>query len=126
MPITKDKKFRNSDIALSFCNKIMTGSKSIKLLEVEIDENLKKNINLDTLIIRTKIILPSVIRAFKFIDIDTRLLLYNAAVASHLNYDDVIWNQYPKLQESKLQSLQNTAAKPILNVKHATLFYLFF
>ena len=46
---------------------------------------------------------------------DSRKLLYNAVIASRLNYCDVIWDNCNQTSCNKLQTVQNRCARTILN-----------
>ena len=46
---------------------------------------------------------------------DSRKLLYNAAIASRLNYCDMVWHNCGAEYTNKLQTIQNKSARRILN-----------
>lgn len=54
-------------------------------------------------------------RSCKVLTIDSRKLLYNSAIASRLNYGDIIWDRCAIDSINKLQTIQNRCARRINN-----------
>ena len=54
-------------------------------------------------------------RSCKFLNIDTRKLLYNAVIASRFNYCDAIWDCCSVRNKQRLQTIQNKCARHILD-----------
>ena len=53
-------------------------------------------------------------RSCKWLTVDSRKLLYNAAIASRINYCDAIWDKCKQDTVKKLQTIQNRCARRIL------------
>ena len=56
-------------------------------------------------------------RAAKYINKDTAIILYNSAIASRLNYCDVIWSPTGTALQNNVQVIQNTAARRVLGAR---------
>ena len=54
-------------------------------------------------------------RSCRLLTEDSRKLLYNAAIASRLNYCDAVWDGCSSEFRDKLQTVQNRCARRILN-----------
>ena len=107
------KKFEN--VKISYNNKLIKQSTTIKLLGVTLDSKLNWNKHISNLIIRCKTSLRAFMRSTRYMDIDTKKMLYNAVIAARLNYADVIWGNCGTSYSNKLQTIQNIAARNILN-----------
>ena len=59
-------------------------------------------------------------RACSLLGQDSKRLLYNAAIASRLNYCDIIWDKCNQSSTKKLQTIQNRCARRILGSPSAT------
>ena len=56
----------------------------------------------------------------KMLTVESRKLLYNASVASRLNYCDVIWDMCNVNSSNKIQTIQNRCARRILDAAPGT------
>ncbi len=90
-------------------------SSKFKLLGVIIDSNLTWDDQIKHLLRSCKFALRAFRRGTNHMDIDSKKMLYNAAIASRLNYADVVWSQCNIQMSNKLQTIQNIAARHILN-----------
>ena len=54
-------------------------------------------------------------RSYRMLNTDTRKMLYNAIIASRLNYCDSIWDSCKMNNKNKIQTIQNRCARRILN-----------
>ena len=59
-------------------------------------------------------------RSCNYLKTDTRKLLYNAAIASRLNYCDTIWDKCGTRNKKRLQSIQNRCARRIVDARPGT------
>ena len=95
--------------------------KSIKVLGIHIDNELKWNKQVNEVNKRAKLAVRNLSRVNQLIPVKTSIILYNSLVASHFNYVDTVWTGCGSINKSKLQRTQNTAAKSILGLsKHAS------
>lgn len=96
-------------------------SKYIKILGMYIDDQL--NWNQQTQKVRKKAnnSIRNLHRINQLIPLKHRILLYNSLVASHYNYSDTVWSGCGVINEKKLQTTQNFAARSILGKsKHSS------
>ena len=87
----------------------------MKILGVTLSNNLKWETHTRNLINGLKFCYRSFCRSCKMLNTDTRKMLYNAAIASRMNYCDAIWDACNSNTRSKLQTIQNRCARRILN-----------
>ena len=100
---------------------IMVGGRRIeevgvaRVLGVKMDNGLTYESHLRELISNVKYRYRAFSRIARFLNEDTKLLLYNSVIACRLNYCDVVWNTGNKYMKDRLQTIQNRAARIILN-----------
>ncbi len=84
-----------------------------KYLGMYIDENLRWDHHIDTLV--KKILYKiGILRSLRnIVPIDTLKLMYNAIVLPHFDYADVVYNAASETQTFRLQRLQTRAARLI-------------
>ena len=94
----------------------LSPSSYIKVLGIHIDDQL--NWNQQTQKIRKKAnnSIRNLHRINNLIPLKHRILLYNSLVASHYNYCDTVWSGLGVVNEKKLQTTQNFAARSILGM----------
>ena len=88
---------------------------AITILGVTIGNDLSWDMHTAKLIGNLKHRFRSFSRSCKLLTIDSRKLLYNAAIASRLNYCDVIWDKCKQSSINKLQTIQNRCARKIMD-----------
>ena len=87
----------------------------VKILGVHLDENLKWTKHIQQTVKNVKYQYRAFSRAIKYLDRDTRLMLYNSSLASRFNYADCVWSHCSKRDGGALQTVQNMAARRIMN-----------
>ena len=112
------KRFRNIKIKVG--NKLMEDSSAIKILGVTITSNLTWDNHIKNLINNLKYCYRSFRRSCRFLSTDSRKMLYNAVIASRMNYCDMIWDKCSVSSRNKLQSIQNRCARTILGSRPGT------
>ncbi len=60
----------------------------------------------------------ALLRGTRFMDLESRKIMYNAVIASRLNYGDVIWNTCGPGATNKLQTIQNMIARRFLHIDY--------
>ena len=73
---------------------------SIKILGINITEDLNWDLYTNTLIGNLKHCYRSFHRSGKFLTTDSKKMLYNAAIASRTNYCDVVWDNCSQRSQS--------------------------
>ena len=94
---------------------VLQEKEKIKILGVTISNNLSWEAHTSNLIRNVKYCYRSFSRSCKYLTMDSRKLLYNASIASRLNYCDMIWDGCSVDIKNKLQTIQNRCARRILN-----------
>ena len=95
----------------------MEEKSTIKILGVTMSNNLTWNDHIMDLINRLKYCYR---RSCRFLSIYSRKMLYNAVIASRINYCDMIWDKCTINSRNKLQSIQNRCARTILGSRPGT------
>ena len=90
---------------------------SIKILGVQIDEQLNWNNQIQAVRKKATNSIRNLHRINQLIPLKHRVLLYNSLVATHYNYADTVWSGCGVTNEKKLQTTQNFAARSILGWK---------
>ena len=92
----------------------LQSSETVKFLGVWIDKNLTWNKHLSTLIVKLKQNLNLLKFSNKFLNKETKKLIYYAHIYSHLTYGILIWgNTINKSTINKIQKIMNTCFKLI-------------
>ena len=89
----------------------------IKVLGVHLEENLKWAKHIQIMLRNVKYQYRAYSRSIKYFDKDTRLLMYNSAIASRLNYADSIWSDCTLRDRGSLQTVQNMAIRRMVNAR---------
>ena len=92
----------------------LSPSKYVKILGIYIDEELSWNQQIQAVRKKACNSIRNLHRVNQLIPLKHRILLYNSLVASHYNYCDTVWSGCGVLNERKLQTTQNFAARSIL------------
>ena len=106
---------RFNHIKIAVNGKLIQEKEQVKILGVTLTNNLKWDTHTNNLINSLKYHYRSFSRSCRLLTIDTRKLLYNAAIASRMNYCDMVWDCCNLNVKKKLQSVQNRCARRILN-----------
>ena len=86
---------------------------SVKSLGIYIDENLTWHFHIDKLCKKIASAIGAIKRVKPFVPQSTLLSIYNSLVQSHFDYCSLVWGNCGKTSSSKLQKLQNRAARVI-------------
>ena len=92
---------------------IIVEKEQINILGVSLTSNLTWEAHTNKLIGNLRHRYRSFSRACKNLTVDTKKLLYNAAIASRLSYCDIIWDKCRINSANKLQTIQNRCARII-------------
>ena len=114
--ITNNQRRRVFDtIKISLGGKQIEEKENVKILGVTISKDLTWDMHTSNLINTLKYCFYSFSRSCKYLNYDTRIMLYNAVIASRLNYCDAIWDCCSVNSKHRLQTIQNRCARRILN-----------
>ena len=102
-------------VKISLGGKILQESANTKILGVNIGNELTWEVHTKTLQNKLKYFYRSFARSCRMLSQDSRVLLYNATIASRLNYCDTVWDGCGIEYTNKLQTIQNRCARRILN-----------
>jgi hypothetical protein len=106
-----------NNIQLSILNRILERVTSFKYLGLFIDEFLSWKIHIHHLINKVSCRLGVLRRVLQYLTADVTALLFNAMVQPLFDYCDTVWSSAINSDLSRLQKLQNRAARIILCVK---------
>ena len=112
-PIRMEEKFSHINVFVN--GKLIERESTLKILGVYFDQHLKWSQHVSVVRRNTKFQYRALARSMKYFDLDTRLMMYNAAIASRLNYADCIWNNCNRSDAALLQTIQNMAVRRIIN-----------
>ena len=99
----------------------LSPSKYVKILGIYIDDELNWNRQIQEVRKKACNSIRNLHRVNQLIPLKHRILLYNSLVASHYNYCDTVWSGCGVMNERKLQTTQNFAARSILGKsKHSS------
>lgn len=96
-------------------NSALVEVSSIKYLGVTMDSNMKWNLHLDKIYSSAQRKLGFLRRNFRYATVDAKLLAYKTLVRPLLEYGCVIWDPYQTNQIQRLEKIQKSAARYILN-----------
>ena len=89
----------------------------IKDLGVTFDTKLKFKAHINDKVNRAFSVLGVINRNFKYMPIDTFVMLYKAMVRPHLEYANLVWYPYRKEEINKLERVQRRATKLVSSLK---------
>ena len=112
-PLRMEDKFSNINVFVN--GKLIGRESTMKILGVHFDEHLKWSHHVGILRRNVKFQYRALARAMKYFDLDTKLMMYNASIASRLNYADCIWNNCCRSDAAMLQTIQNMAVRRMIN-----------
>ena len=99
----------------------LSPSKYVKILGIYIDDEMNWNRQIQEVRKKACNSIRNLHRVNQLIPLKHRILLYNSLVASHYNYCDTVWSGCGVMNERKLQTTQNFAARSILGKsKHSS------
>ena len=105
---------RFNDIKIQVNKQVISEKEHIKILGVTISNDLSWEQHTLSLVGELRYRYKSFNRSCGLLTHDAKLLLYNACIASRLNYCDFIWHKCNQASASKLQTIQNRCARRIL------------
>ena len=105
----------DSNVVIFVGNRRVKEVNEMKILGLKMDINLTYERHVRELSTNVKYRYRAYARIFKYLDHDTRIILYNSTIASRLNYCDVIWDSGNKNVQQRLQTIQNRVARRITN-----------
>ena len=108
------------DIKIKVDGNMLNEKQNIKILGVTISNDLTWDTHVNQLTRNLKFCFGSFSRACKYLTLDTKKLLYNASIASRLNYCDMVWDSCTINTKNKLQTIQNRCARRIYNCQPGT------
>ncbi len=91
-----------------------------RVLGVEIDEYLSWNKHIENVVKKITSGIGSMRRIRDFVDRETLSTIYNALVRPHFDYCSEVWDILGVGLSSRLQKLQNRAARIIMNMGYNT------
>ena len=93
---------------------------TMKILGVVIDDKLSYEKHIKRIKLRTHKTISNLARTSHILPLKSRRTLYDALVAPHFNYCDVVWHGISATQSRSLQKTANFAARAILGEKKNT------
>ena len=102
------------NIKVKVGGKIICEKEKVKILGVWMSNNFSWDAHTSYLIKNLGYAFRSFSRSCKLLAIDSRKLLYNAIIASRLNYCDTVWDNCGANNRNRLQTIQNRCARVIL------------
>jgi hypothetical protein len=95
-------------------------SRHSRVLGVEIDENLSWNKHIENVVKKVTSGIGAMRRIRDFVDRETLSSIYNALIRPHFDYCSEVWDTLGVGLSSRLQKLQNRAARIIMNLRYNT------
>ena len=105
---------RFNGIKIQVNKQLIIEKEHIKILGVTISNDLSWEQHTLSLVGELRHRYRSFNRSCNLLTHDAKMLLYNACIASRLNYCDFIWHKCHQASASKLQTIQNRCARRIL------------
>ena len=97
----------------------MHPKKSIRVLGIDIDEQLTWTKQVNKIKRNSKNVIRKVHRINKFLPLKLKMTLYQTLISPLFNYADIIWGGCNKKTQQKIQVAQNFAERSILGKKSA-------
>ena len=88
---------------------------SVKLLGVTLDYKLNFNEHINFLAAKAGAQLSSLSRVWRFLDVDSKLILVKTFTLFHFRYCPIVWHFCGKLNDNKLENIHKRALKLALN-----------
>ena len=92
-------------------------TRSMKILGVIVDDQLSWKNHISKIKQRTHTTITNLARTTHVLPLKSRKILYDALVAPHFNYCDIIWDGTSTTQANTLQKTANFAARSLLGAK---------
>ena len=106
---------RFEHVKIAVGGKLLKEEEHTKILGVSINNDLTWDTHARNVLNNLKFHYRAFSRSCRMLTLDSRLMLYNATIASRLNYCDAVWDSCSVDCSNKLQTLQNRCARRILN-----------
>ena len=87
---------------------------SVKLLGVEVDNDLRFDLHISTICKKAAIQLNSLRRLAPYLDMNTRKLLFNSFILSNFNYCPLVWHHCSTKNTLKMEKIQERGLRIIL------------
>ena len=114
----RDDIFHQVKVAVQ--GKLLERRTAVKILGVHITEHLKWDVHTSYLIKNLNYVYRGFSRSCRLLKEDTKKLLYNATVASRLNYSDAVWDICGARNKRRLQTIQNRCVRRITGSRPGT------
>ena len=101
-------------------SKIIKTTKSMKILGIIVDDKLTYEKHINRIKQRTHKTISNLARTTHVLPLKSRRTLYDALVAPHFNYCDVVWDGISTTLTNSLQRTANFAARVLLGAKRKT------
>ena len=122
LPVDKKKNsLIDNDLKITFNNTDLKNSSNEKILGVHVHQNFVWNNHFQHVFkkISSHLWLLSQIRTY--LNVQHRLLYYNAYIKSHIEYCCIVWGNSCNFNAYKIEKLQRRACKLILGIEYTTL-----
>ncbi len=122
MVIGSQQKLRSidSEINIRINENEITRVESVKSLGVYIDKHLTWHDHIDKLCKKVASAIGALKRVRSFITIDASIQIYQALIQPHFDYCCTVWDGLGETLSTKLQKLQNRAARVIMRSSYDT------
>ena len=117
---SRGTKHHYNTVKISINGKQLENKEKAKILGVTVTSDLSWDDHTNNVINNMKYTFRGFNRSCIYLKEDTRKLLYNAAIASRLNYCDTIWDNCGVRNKNRLQTIQNRCARRIKGAKPGT------
>lgn len=97
---------------------ILKSTREEKDLGVLIDDKLNFSTHMQTQVTKANRVLGVIKHTFKYLDMDTFLLLYKSLVRPHLEYATVIWSPKTKRDCDLVERVQRRATRVVESISH--------
>lgn len=114
------KSFGDPELKLEIDGEIIEQVKEVKLLGVIIDNRLSWGKHIENIVTKMGKILSVIRRCAQFLTQKTLKIVTQSLVLSNLDYCAVVWSNAAKKHLTKLQKIQNKAARMVLRCPYRT------
>ena len=99
-------------------NHTLESTKSEKDLGIIIDEDLKYHVHTTSATKKANQVLVIINQSYVTRDANTIATLYKSMVRPHLDYGNIIWGPFYKMDKARVESIQRRAAKLVITLKN--------
>ena len=110
----------SQDNTIKIGNENITGSSSVKLLGVTIDNNLNFNEHITNIYKKASQILHALARIAKYMDSQRLRIIMKAFIKSQFNYCPLTWMFHSKVLNNKINRLHERALRIVYKNSHLT------